>query len=138
MYWTVNPWKELERMRRDMDVLFSRSPSGTREPSFPMINTYENKEDLLIVAELPGVPKEEVNITMENGVLTLSGARKPVVSAGEVETLRLERPQGRFEKKIRIPVKVNDSAVEATFNNGVLTIKLPKAEEARPKQITID
>ncbi|MFP4014963.1 MAG: Hsp20/alpha crystallin family protein [Chitinispirillaceae bacterium] len=138
MYWTANPWKELERMRRDMDMLFSRSPMGTREPSFPLTNTYENKDELLIVAELPGVPKEEVNITMENGTLTLSGERKPAVSHNEAVALRRERSQGRFEKKIRIPVKVNDAGIAASFKDGVLTVKLPKAEEARPKQISID
>lgn len=138
MYWTVNPWKELERMRRDMDMLFSRSPVGTREPSFPLINTYESKEELLIVAELPGIPKEEVNITMENGTLTLSGERRPSVSDKEAVALRRERTQGRFEKKIRIPVKVDDAGISASFKDGVLTVKLPKAEEARPKQISID
>ncbi len=137
MYWTVNPFKELERMRRDMDTLFSRSGYSSQEPVFPLINTFENKEELQIVAELPGMAKENVTITMENGILTLSGNR----DAGSPEraaALRRERPRGRFEKKIRIPVKVNDAAISATFNDGVLTVKLPKAEEAKPKQIRIE
>lgn len=137
MLWQVAPLKEFEQLQRQMNDLINRS-GYSRTTSFPLFNAHDTKDDLIIVAELPGVKKEDISITVNNGVLTLKGKRSNDGRSGEATLLRSERPKGEFEKELRLPVKINDSNIAASLKEGILTITLPKAEEAKPKQITIE
>jgi len=91
-----------------------------------------------VAAEMPGLSKEQVDITYADGALTITGKRDAAQSAASMTVLRRERSIGSFEKTIRIPVKVVSEKISAKFTNGILTITLPKAEEAKPKAITIE
>jgi HSP20 family protein len=91
-----------------------------------------------VTAELPGVSKEQVSITFSEGVLTISGKRDGLAKAGSMTPVRQERAVGPFEKTLRIPTKVRQDEIDASFANGVLTVTLPKAEEAKPRTITIE
>jgi len=137
MLWPQDVLREMDRMRREMESLFSLSPLYTRGAyQYPLVNVYDTKECLIIVAEIPGVNKDCINIQFSNGNMLLSGKRE-LKRFGKSETLRQEQPEGSFEKTIRIPVKIKDSEINAKFENGLLCITLPKAEEAKPHQITI-
>jgi HSP20 family protein len=138
MLWSIDPWRELERVQRDMDALFTgRGLSPGASTSFPLTNVYEDRDSVTVVVELPGMKKDKVTVTLHNGVLTVSGERTPREVDDKVVILRQERSEGAFEKTIRMPVKVNDNGIAASFKEGILTIRLPKAEDAKPKAIPI-
>ena len=138
MLWQIHPWRELERMRRDIDNIFSGTGRSVTNHSFPLINVYDGKDDIVVSAELPGMSKEAVNISFVEGTLTLSGVKKQSDDLKEMTAIRQERSLGSFEKSIRIPSKVDPEKISAAFNDGILTVTLAKAEEAKPKTITIE
>jgi len=130
----INPWSELQRMQGELDSVLNQ---GSPRATFPLVNVYDTKDDIIIEAELPGMASKDINITFKSGVLTLSGDRKQPVSYREMSVARSERSVGEFEKSFRVPSKVDQDKINASFRNGVLTITLSKVEEARPKQISI-
>lgn len=138
-------WKsrldELERMRRQMDWL-SESILGTAfgEPFagvFPLINVTEDSVSYYVRAELPGIRSEELEISLTGNNLSISGERKIPDEDGEAKYHRKERESGRFSRVIGLPGLIDQEKVEASSADGVLTIRLPKAEAAKPKQISI-
>ena len=137
MLWQIDPWQEMERMSREMNRILGSS-GRTAPSSFPLVNVYESKDDVVVTAELPGCTKECVNITFADGALTLSGKQEPVADENKMILIRQERSLGEFEKTLNIPYKIDQEKISAAFKNGVLTVTLPKAEEAKPKQISID
>jgi HSP20 family protein len=121
-----------------MNRVFSNYASATGASTFPFVNVYEDRNTLTLAAEMPGLSKEQVEITYADGTLTITGKRDATQSTASMAVLRRERSLGSFEKTIRIPVKVVSANISAKFTNGILTITLPKAEEAKPKAITIE
>jgi HSP20 family protein len=129
-------FRELENLRNEINNIFERS-SYTGLSTFPLVNMYDNTDNLQIVAQLPGVNKDDVNITVNNDVLTLSGKREEKKYGEKVEVLRKERSFGEFEKSFRLPVLIKKDEISASLVDGMLIINLPKAEEAKPKKIMI-
>jgi len=139
MLWNVDVWREMDRLRREMDSLFTGyERSGGGPATFPLVNVYDGKENVVVTAELPGMTKDRVGITFADGVLTLSGTMEPLAAAKGMSVVRQERSAGAFEKTLRIPTKVEQGKISASFENGILTVTLPKSEEAKPKTITIE
>jgi len=138
MFWNVDVWREMERLRREMDGLFTNYGRAVTSSSYPLVNVYEDKENIMVTAELPGITREQVSITYADGVLTIAGKQKPLANVKNMTAVRQERTEGDFEKTLRIPTKINQNNINASFSNGILTITLPKAEEAKPKTITIE
>lgn len=138
MLWNVDVWREMERLRREMDGLFSNYGRSAPSASYPLVNIYEDNDNVVVTAELPGATKEHVAITFSDEVLTITGKREKPASVKKMKPLRLERTEGNFEKAVRIGSKINQNFINAVFSNGILTITLPKAEEAKPKSITIE
>jgi HSP20 family protein len=97
----------------------------------------EDDDNLYIRAELPGIDSESIEISVEGATLTLRGERKSKEPSGNINYHRRERETGRFRRVISFPTRINAEKVEANFKNGVLKVVLPKAEEAKPRQITI-
>lgn len=137
MMWSTDPWRELDRMRRQLEGMLDPLGRPLARRVFPPMNIYDNGEEIVLTAELAGVTKDEVKITYTDGVLTLVGNRKPPASLEGMTPLRRERPVGRFEKSLEVPVKIDADRIAASFKNGVMTVRLPKAAEARPRQIQI-
>jgi len=140
----------MNTLRDEVDTLFNLAfgrvaglnPENGRESQllegwFPAVDVYEDKDNLMLKAELPGVKKEDVEISFHDGYLTLSGERKQEQKHEDAETYRTERWQGRFHRTISLPCRVDADKIKATYNEGVLTVTLPKAEEAKAKQIPI-
>ena len=138
MLWGIDVLNEMERLKREMNGLFSNYGNVSGTTTFPLLNAYEDKDNIVVAAELPGLTKDQVNITFSDGVLTLSGNQETPEKLKEMGVVRKERSEGDFEKTLRIPVKVNQEAISASFSNGILSITLPKAEEAKPKTISIE
>jgi HSP20 family protein len=127
-------------MQREMNRLYStvkgRGGSPFRSDVFPHVNISEDADNLYVHSELPGMLPDEIDISVEGDTVTLRGERKLPV-AENVSYHRREREAGRFRRIFSLPFRVNADAVSAVFKDGVLKITLPKAEEAKPKQIQI-
>jgi HSP20 family protein len=133
----------LDTLRSEINRLFD-SPFGTLDRSdvfntwAPAVDLYEDKDNLVVAAELPGMKKEEIDISLHEGNLVIAGERKVEKQYGEKETQRSERFYGRFQRTIGLPKTVEAGAVKAAYNDGVLTVTLPKTPEAKPKQIEVN
>lgn len=138
--WT-SPFGEIERMRRDMDRLRESLSRGVwGEPGagvFPLMNVTEDKDSYYVRAELPGMKAEELDISITADTLSISGERKISAEDEKAQYHRREREAGRFSRIVTLPAQVNAGKAEARCAHGVLTVILPKAEEAKPRQITV-
>jgi HSP20 family protein len=103
----------------------------------PAVDIYESPEALFLKAELPDVKREDIHITMENGLLTLSGERKADSEVRQEQYHRVERSYGPFSRSFSLPTSVDGSNASAEYKNGVLTVRLPRREDAKPKRIDI-
>ncbi|MDD8017466.1 MAG: Hsp20/alpha crystallin family protein [Bacteroidota bacterium] len=135
----------IELLRRDVNRMFDEFFRGDvlADESFlghdwsPAVDVVENDEAYVLKAEIPGMNKDDVKITLENNVLTIRGEKKNENEKEEGNFHRVERSYGMFERSFTIPgsIKVND--IDAQYNNGILTMTLPKAEESKPKMIEV-
>ena len=130
----------LTNMRAEMDRAFesTRSFSGSPAPLSrwnPAVNVYQDKDRFTVVVELPGLKKEEIEISLHDDTLTIAGERKREES-GEQEFLT-ERLYGKFQRSLTLPTAVDAEKVKASYKDGLLQVELPKAEEAKPKQIEV-
>ena len=138
--WT-SPFDELERMRRDMDRLSEGLTRGIfREPTagvFPLMNVTEDKDDYYVRAELPGLKADDLDISVTGDTLSISGERRIPAEDEKAQYHRREREAGKFSRIVSLPAQVDTGKVEARCIDGVLTVVLPKAEAAKPKQIAV-
>ncbi len=135
--WT--PWRELEDMQRSLSRILDDTSFGTAETSqwIPAIDIRETDSALLVQAELPGIDKKDIKLEVKDGVLTLSGERNYEKDVKEENAHRIERSYGRFARSFSLPTNVDTDKVDASMNNGVLEVRLPKKESAKPKAITV-
>lgn len=137
-----NTWPRFDDLRREMDQLFDAiagpgSPRMTwRSGGFPAINVWEDAECLYAEAEVPGVTTDDIEVQVQGDELTIKGKRKALEEDDSVYHRR-ERGTGEFVRFLTLPVQINASKVDASLSNGVLSLVLPKAASARPKQITV-
>ena len=103
----------------------------------PALDLYENGDHFVAVVELPGMRKEDIEISLHDGTLTISGERKREKSSNNDKAERSERYIGTFRRSIALPTRVDANKVSATYRDGILTVTLPKAEEVKPKQIQV-
>jgi HSP20 family protein len=143
-YGSTNPLVEMEQLRRQMDALsgmFFREMPVRRVLSagvFPQLNLTENKDNYYVRAELPGMKADELSIQIVDKTLTISGERKILNEGEKVRYHRRERDAGKFSRAIGLPGDINNDRIEAQMRDGLLTITIPKAEAAKPRQITIN
>lgn len=105
----------------------------------PRMDVVEHGNDFVIRTELPGVKKEDIDVTFENGVLTISGETKAETEEKEDgQVIRQERRYGKYLRSLRLATPIDEKRVKANYKDGVLELTLPKAEEAKPKKITVD
>jgi HSP20 family protein len=133
----------LSDLRDEIDRLFE-SPLGelTRTSQLlsgwtPALDVYEDKDNFTVKAELPGMKKEEIEVSLHDGCLSISGERKTESKHEDAEVYRAERFFGRFQRTVTLPSTVAADKVAAAYKDGVLTITLPKTEEAKPKRIDV-
>ena len=135
------PFQELERMRQQMDSLFSQLSdsdyAGSRAGVFPAINLTEDADSYYVRAELPGVKAADLDIQATSKGLSIAGERKLAVEGDNVRYHRRERDAGSFSRIIGLPGDIDADKVDARLENGILTVSVPKAEAAKPKQITV-
>jgi HSP20 family protein len=131
-----DPFVELRRMQTEMSRLFS-GYGATTARDFPPINIWRGENSVVVTAELPGVTRDDVTISLQEDVLTLEGKREPRVLEDNVNWQRRERTYGTFSRAVQLPFRIDANKVQAQFNNGILEIELQRLEADRPKKIEI-
>jgi HSP20 family protein len=128
-----------DQMNRLFDETFTRGRSAESEMGTwaPAVDIYETEQELVLKADLPDVNQQEIDIRIENNMLTIRGERKFHNEVSQDNYLRVERAYGPFSRSFSLPNTLNTEAIRADYHNGVLSIRMPKREESRPKQIRI-
>jgi HSP20 family protein len=148
MFMTWSPWSELSRLERDLNSFFdgrgkrlaplAQNGDAQKLPEWtPAVDVYEDANRIVLTADLPGVVQKDLEISVENNVLTLRGARKEEQRSDGETYHRFERTFGAFSRAFAVPATVDTEKVSAEMKGGVLTLTLPKKAEAQPRQIKI-
>ena len=137
-----DPFRELETFSERLNRMLAESPtragqSDTYGSWVPPVDIFHRAENLVIRAELPGLRLEDIDVRIENGVLTLQGERKREEGFNENDAYRLERTYGIFMRSFTLPTTVDASKIAATYRDGVLEVVVPKSESAKPKKVAI-
>jgi HSP20 family protein len=128
---------EIDRLNRMFDTAFSGETA--RGAWAPSVDIYETPEQTVVVkADLPDLKREDITVTFENNVLTIEGERKVASDVSREQFHRIERQYGAFRRSFTLPTTVDAGKVDASYQDGVLTVKLPRREDTRPKQIPIN
>jgi HSP20 family protein len=134
------PIREVDELFRHYSPLFGRSLRNVEERASqwaPSANISETDQEFLIKAELPEVKKEDVKITLDNGVITLSGERKQEKEYKDEKSIRVESVYGTFARSFSLPENADNEAISAESKDGILRIRIPKRQPAKPKSVTI-
>jgi HSP20 family protein len=139
------PWTLVNRLHSDLDRLFGREFSGADDESrgavsdwMPAVDVQETKDAFVLQADLPGVDPKDIEVTMENGVLTLCGRRQHEERKEEGGYRRVERSYGEFFRRFTLPDSANPEAISAKTANGVLTVQIGKRAEVQPRRIQVN
>lgn len=134
-------WREIEKLRRDMNRLFEITTPHLqrgRSARFPAVNVWANEgEGIVVSAELPGIDPEDLDISVTADTLTITGSRTPDELPDGAQYHRRERYCDAFSRTVQLPYTVNTDKVEASAENGVLKVTLPRAEAEKPRQIEV-
>ena len=140
----VDPFREISAMQDRMARLFGDAYLRDEDTAFrgswaPVVDIFETeRHDLVIKAEVPGMTREDIEVTVENSTLVLKGTKRFDADIKEENYRRIERTYGTFNRSFSLPNTVDATKVSAEYKNGVLTVKLPFREEARPRTINVD
>ncbi len=140
-----SPLKELEEMRRDMDRLFDEffaavcplEQTGSRVV-IPGVELFDQQNELVLRAELPGVVKEDIDLTITKDAITLKGELKRDEAVKAEDYYIAERLYGTFSRTVQLPFEIEEDKVEATFKKGILEVVMPKKEDAKAKEVRIE
>jgi HSP20 family protein len=133
----VDPFRELRRLQNEMDRFLALAPERTSTAGgFPAVNVYAGRDGIAIIAELPGVEKEDLEIQAHQDALTLRGTRRPSSEQADAYHRR-ERRSGNFTRTLQLPFRVDPDRIEAQLENGVLRLSLSRPEEDKPRRIEI-
>ena len=135
----ADPFESLFNLQRSLDAFrtsdwLGRGISGGR--NFPLLNVFRQEDDFVIITELPGIRREDVDIQIQGNKVRISG-KKDIQYPEGASLHRRERDAGSFDRTVAVPVEVDVDRVQAEYNNGVLALLLPRAERDKPKTITI-
>ena len=132
----VDPWQELENIQREMNRMFG-DVSGASVNTYPLVNIWANSDNAIITAELPGLSPKDIQVSVQEDMLTLEGTR-PGLTLGENDQIhRHERGTGHFKRTIRLPFFPQEDKISAKIEKGCLMLTLPRSEADKPKKITI-
>ena len=140
----VDPFREFGDVQSEMNRLFDSllgrngQQGGMERVWAPAVDMYETKDDLVVTAELPGLNEKDINLSINGDMLSIRGERYWNQETKQDTYYRTERWFGKFERTLPLPMPVQSDKVTARYRDGVLTVKLPKVEEIKPKEIKID
>lgn len=138
-----DPYREMLNLRQTMDRMFEDTFLWPARSQYEMsggnlpLDIYQTKNDVVVKAALPGLKPEEVDISLSGETLTIKGEHREEKETKEADYIRREHRYGSFSRTVTIPVAIQSDKAQATFDNGILTLTLPKAEAVKPKQIKV-
>ncbi len=137
-----DPWGELAALQRDVNELFGRSlTSGTPRTRgqglVPLIDAFQTQDGLVVRVELPGMAPEDVDVSVQDGVLTISGERAPDQNIADEAWIRRERPVGQFQRSFSLPEGVDAEQIQASFEHGLLELRVPHPPERKPHRVQV-
>ncbi len=135
-----SPMREIARFEKDVEEMFGRLPQwwGDRERGWaPAVDMIDHKEEIVLRADLPGLDEKDIEVTVQDGTLTVRGERKEEKEEKKEDYYYSERTYGAFTRTLMLPTGVDPDKVKATFSKGVLEVHLPKAKEAEGKKIEV-
>lgn len=140
-----NPWTDLMSLQEEMNRLFESSMGSPQRSSglmgsdfVPAVDILRSNDNIIIRADVPGMTKENLDVTVLNNRLFIRGEKKRETEADESNAHRLERFYGTFERVVDLPAPVNPESIKATFRDGVLEVTAPIKEEAKPRRVTLE
>ena len=138
----LEPFRGLSTLQDQFNRLFNESFRNHADESAlttwsPAVDIYETPNELVVKADLPDVNEKDIDVRVENNLLTIRGERKFEKAVSEENFLRVERTYGAFSRSFSLPNTVNAETIGAEYNNGVLTVTLPKREESKPRQVKV-
>ena len=128
---------EISNFFRPMSKLFGKDDGLFESEWSPSIDVYDSDNELMVKADIPGLKKEEIDVSIHDGILTIKGEKKMEDEVNEENYFRSERFYGSFTRSIQLPTEVERDKVTATYKDGVLELKLPKRKEAKTKRISV-
>ncbi|MCC2663325.1 MAG: heat-shock protein [Geminicoccaceae bacterium] len=135
----ADPFRELRRLQTEMDRVMGNLPAAgglAAAGAFPAVNVYAGQDGIAVVAELPGVEKDDLEIQAHEDTLTIRGTRRPAAERSD-DYHRRERRSGAFTRSIQLPYRIDSDRIEAHLENGVLRLSLARPEEDKPRRIAI-
>ena len=140
-----NPMHDMFSLRNRINRMFNDSfmPTSHGDDSLslsnwkPAVDIYDNDESIVVQAEMPGVDKKDIDISVKDGILTLTGERSVDKEEKEKNVYVVERAHGRFLRSFALPGEVDPEAIKAEYKDGVLKVEIPKSEKSKPKRITV-
>ena len=132
-----DPFAAMRRLQNEFDRVFAPVTTALGQTTFPAVNMWQGENSIALTAELPGFQAEDIEISVKDDTLTLSGERKAPDTADKAVWHLRERPFGRFVRTVRLPHRVDAENVEARFANGVLQVELQRPEDDRPRRIEV-
>ena len=137
------PWSFVDLLHRDLDRLVGARHAAGDEQSpvadwVPAVDIIEEKDRFVLRADVPGVKTEDIEVAMDNGVLSVSGERHAIAPADDTGVQRIERATGRFLRRFTLPDTADAEGISARTNNGILEVVIPKAPEIQARRITVE
>jgi HSP20 family protein len=136
------PFRDMLSLRADMDRLFSSLFGGAYEERegmwAPIVDIEEDNDSIMVKAEIPGMQKEDIKVSVQSNILTITGERKHESETKNKTFHRVERSYGKFSRMITLPTDVDSDKVKANYKDGILSITLPKPEATKPKHIDVE
>lgn len=140
-----SPSSDLRKLQREIDEVFdsffpARSQNGGETDTsgwMPRVDLSETEDAYMIQVDVPGVPKDDININYQEGTLSISGERKAEDRKEGSDYVRVERSVGHFYRSFSLPQTIDEEGIEASCENGVLSVRVPKAEETKPRRIEV-
>ena len=138
-----DPFRNVSSLQEQFNRMFDATfPGRTAESALtawsPAVDIYETENELVLKADLPDMNEKDLDVKVENNMLTIRGERKFEEKVSEENYLRIERTYGSFSRSFSLPSTVNSEAISAEYKNGVLTVQLPKRAESKPKQVKVN
>lgn len=134
-----DPWREIGQLQNEMGRMLAgaRSMSGLGHREFPPVNLYVNENDLLLTLEVPGIDPAHVDITVTGDTVTIRGDRPAEATQSGQSFHRRERLTGHFERSVQLPFEVDPGKTEATYERGVLSVRMGRPESQKPKKVVV-
>lgn len=133
-----DPFADFRRLQADMIRMFDATPPYAAAPAFPPVNLWLGKHSVVVTAELPGLSRDDIDLTVRQDTVTIRGERKPTNDGQETILHRRERPAGMFSRTVGLPFRVDPERIEARFANAVLEVEMQGPESDRPRTIQIN